>query len=120
MRVTRDPRAAEIERSEERVFLPGRENPVVLRRNSKALFLLQRVRDEAHRFAITYHRALARERARSALEPDARCRRRAPAAAAARLRQRPAHARATVEELGRVPGIAAGLAGRIKEQLATA
>ena len=52
------PRSAEIERSEERVFLPGQANPVVLRRNSNALFLLQRVRDEAHRFAITYHRKL--------------------------------------------------------------
>ena len=51
-------REAEIERSDERVFLPGRANPVVLRRNSNALFLLQRLRDEAHRFAITHHRKL--------------------------------------------------------------
>ena len=43
---------------EERVFLPGQSNPVILRRNSNALFLLQRVRDEAHRFAITHHRKL--------------------------------------------------------------
>ena len=41
---------------EERFFLPGRKNPVVLRRGSAALFLLERLRDEAHRFAITYHR----------------------------------------------------------------
>jgi excinuclease ABC subunit C len=40
------------------VFLPGQSNPVILRRNSNALFLLQRVRDEAHRFAITYHKKL--------------------------------------------------------------
>ena len=58
MRVSRDARATEIQRSDERVFTPGRRNPVVLRRNSNALFLLQRVRDEAHRFAITYHRKL--------------------------------------------------------------
>jgi len=58
MRVQTAPRSAEIERSEERVFLPGQSNPVVLRRNSNALFLLQRVRDEAHRFAITHHRKL--------------------------------------------------------------
>jgi excinuclease ABC subunit C len=50
------PRSSEIERSEERVFLPGQSNPVILKRNSNALFLLQRVRDEAHRFAITHHR----------------------------------------------------------------
>jgi excinuclease ABC subunit C len=58
MRVQAAPRSAEIERSEERVFLPGQTNPVVLKRNSNALFLLQRVRDEAHRFAITHHRKL--------------------------------------------------------------
>ncbi len=58
MRVQSAPRSAEIERSEERVFLPGQSNPVILKRNSNALFLLQRVRDEAHRFAITHHRKL--------------------------------------------------------------
>jgi len=58
MRVQAAPRSAGIERSEERVFLPGQANPVVLKRNSNALFLLQRVRDEAHRFAITHHRRL--------------------------------------------------------------
>ncbi len=40
----------------EEVFLPGREAALVLKRNSAALHLLQRVRDEAHRFAVTYHR----------------------------------------------------------------
>jgi excinuclease ABC subunit C len=58
MRVQAAPRSAEIERSEERVFLPGQSNPVILKRNSNALFLLQRVRDEAHRFAITHHKKL--------------------------------------------------------------
>ena len=57
-RVRASARSPEIQRSEERVFLPGQSNPVILRRNSNALFLLQRVRDEAHRFAITYHRKL--------------------------------------------------------------
>jgi excinuclease ABC subunit C len=38
------------------VWLPGRSDPVILPRASEALYLLQRVRDEAHRFAITYHR----------------------------------------------------------------
>ncbi|MEK6605999.1 MAG: helix-hairpin-helix domain-containing protein, partial [Nitrospirota bacterium] len=41
-----------------RIFLPGRMNPVVLRPSSPAPHLLQRIRDEAHRFAITYHRKL--------------------------------------------------------------
>lgn len=42
----------------EEIFLPGRENPVVLDRHRPALRLLQALRDEAHRFAVTYHRAL--------------------------------------------------------------
>src|SRR6185369_13020781 len=67
-RVERDATATEIRRRPERVFLPGRKNPVVLRTNSTALFLLQRVRDEAHRFANTYHRELRRrDRLRSGL-----------------------------------------------------
>ncbi len=43
-------------KAEDRVFLPGRKDPVYLSRWPAALFLLQRVRDEAHRFAVTYHR----------------------------------------------------------------
>lgn len=43
---------------EERIFLPGRKNPIILKPTSPATHLLQRIRDEAHRFAITYHRKL--------------------------------------------------------------
>jgi excinuclease ABC subunit C len=42
----------------ERVFLPNRKNPVILRPGSPALFMIQRIRDEAHRFAITFHKKL--------------------------------------------------------------
>ena len=42
----------------EEVFLPKQSKPVILPRNSSALFVFQRIRDEAHRFAITYHRKL--------------------------------------------------------------
>ncbi|MGV9616950.1 excinuclease ABC subunit UvrC [Nocardia xishanensis] len=41
----------------EEVWVPGEPDPVIMPRNSEALFLLQRVRDEAHRFAITFHRS---------------------------------------------------------------
>ncbi|MDE3035321.1 MAG: excinuclease ABC subunit UvrC [Nitrospirota bacterium] len=43
---------------DERIFLPGRKNPIILHAASPATHLLQRIRDEAHRFAITYHRNL--------------------------------------------------------------
>jgi excinuclease ABC subunit C len=60
---------SELARSPERVFLPGRKDPVVLRQNSAELFMIARLRDEAHRFAITFHRKLRRERNfRSVLE----------------------------------------------------
>ncbi len=55
-RVKANVRGRAVERSEERFFLPGRKNPLVLRRGSAALFLLERLRDEAHRFAISHHR----------------------------------------------------------------
>jgi excinuclease ABC subunit C len=48
--------SGEKHRTDERFFIPGRKNPVILPPNSPALFLLQRVRDEAHRFAVTYHK----------------------------------------------------------------
>ena len=48
----------------EEIWLPGDPDPVILPRNSPALFLLQQVRDEAHRFAITYHRQQRSKRMR--------------------------------------------------------
>lgn len=42
----------------EEVYLPNQSKPIILPRNSSALFVFQRIRDEAHRFAITYHRKL--------------------------------------------------------------
>jgi excinuclease ABC subunit C len=46
----------------EEVYVPGRSDPVRVPRGSEALYLLQRIRDEAHRFAITYHRQLRGKR----------------------------------------------------------
>ena len=50
--------AAGLAKRFEEVFLPGQRDPVRIPRDSEALYLLQQVRDEAHRFAITYHRQL--------------------------------------------------------------
>ena len=53
----------------EEVFVPARAEPIRIPRQSEALYLLQRVRDEAHRFAISYHRQLRGKRmTRSALD----------------------------------------------------
>ena len=46
----------------EEVFLPGRSAPIEVPRGSEALYLLQRIRDESHRFAISYHRQLRNKR----------------------------------------------------------
>jgi len=62
-------RSAAAERSPERVFVLGRKDPVILPQSSPELFVLTRVRDEAHRFAITFQQKLMRRRNfRSALQ----------------------------------------------------
>ncbi|TWJ18972.1 excinuclease ABC subunit UvrC [Geobacter argillaceus] len=113
-RVERDMVATEVERSDERVFLPGRKNPVVLRQNAPALLLLARIRDEAHRFAITYHQKLRGKKAlTSALDAIAGV---GPARRKELLKtfgSLEALLRATVEEIAAVKGIGQGLAAEI-------
>jgi len=108
-----------VEHSPERVFLPGRVNPVFLPRNSNGLFLLQRLRDEAHRFAVTHHRQRrTRASLTSALETipgigEKRCKVLLKHfGSLKRLRA------ATVEEVAGVTGISAELARRIAAALA--
>ena len=111
-------RGPEVARSPERIFLPGRKNPVVFGRGSSGLFLLQRIRDEAHRFAVTHHR---RRRTRATLASELESipgvgpkRRQALLrhfGSLKRLRQ------ATADEIARVPGIPRPLAGRIAQAL---
>ena len=57
-RVRANVRSQDVERTQERFYLPGRKNPVLLRDGSASLFMMERLRDEAHRFAIGYHRKL--------------------------------------------------------------
>jgi excinuclease ABC subunit C len=105
---------AESARSPERVFLPGRKDPVVLRQNSAELFLLARLRDEAHRFAIAFHRKLRRTRNfQSVLEEI-------PGVGAGRRRTLLRHfgslkrvKEATVEELAAVEGFGPGQAAKV-------
>lgn len=62
-------RDAESARSPERIFVVGRKDPIVLQQNSAEMFMLTRMRDEAHRFAITFQKQVLRKsRVRSALE----------------------------------------------------
>ena len=116
MRTKSDAFEEEVQHSSERVFLPGRKNPIVLARNSTALFLLQRIRDEAHRFAITYHRQLrSKEQFQSALEniPGV-----GPVTRKALLRHFGSLKKikaATIMELQEVPGISQKLAETIFE-----
>jgi excinuclease ABC subunit C len=105
-RVLANVRGKAVERSEERFFLPGRKNPVLLRQGSPALFMLERLRDEAHRFAITYHRKLrGKEALRSSLEDI-------PGVGPSRRKALIRHfgslkkvREATLEELKRMPGL---------------
>src|SRR5579884_2382126 len=46
----------------EEIFIPGSPDPIILPRSSQGLYLVQRIRDEAHRFGITYHRKLRSDR----------------------------------------------------------
>jgi excinuclease ABC subunit C len=103
----------------EEVWLPGEDAPVILPRSSEGLYLLQRVRDEAHRFAITYHRA-KRSKALAVSELDA-----VPGLGPARRATLLRHfgsvrkiAGATEGEIAELPGIGPRLATAVLAALA--
>ena len=104
------------EATDERVFLPGAKEPVELARHSAARHLLERVRDEAHRFAIAYHRK-ERGKIRSQLDaipgigPERRKRLLRTFGSVAGLRE------ASVEQIAAVPGIGRELALAIRAHL---
>jgi excinuclease ABC subunit C len=102
----------------EELFLPGISEPILLPPTSGALYLVQRLRDEAHRFAITYHRDLrAKASIRSAFDdlPGVGPKRKRALlrvfGSAKRVREAP------VEQIAAVPGIGPRLAATIKETL---
>jgi len=98
----------------EEVWVPGEADPVILPRNSEGLFMLQRLRDEAHRFAIAYHRSKRSKRmtasALDAVRGLGAARRKALVThfgSLARLRQ------ASLAEITAVPGIGAATAAAV-------
>ncbi|PWU25409.1 MAG: excinuclease ABC subunit UvrC [Candidatus Rokuibacteriota bacterium] len=110
--------AVALAKREEEVFVPGRSAPILLERNSAGLQLLQRVRDEAHRFAVGYHRTRRQARARESIFD------RLPGVGPARRRALLQHfgsaerfLEATREELEGVPGIPPKTARQIYAQL---
>jgi excinuclease ABC subunit C len=102
----------------EELFLPGKPEPILLPRAGQALYLVQRIRDEAHRFALTYHRSRrARAAMASVLEEIPGI---GPARRRALLRRFgsvEAIREASVEELAQVPGMTRAAAERLKAQL---
>ena len=103
----------------EEVWLPGQEDPVILPRTSEGLYLLQRIRDEAHRFAITHHRS---RRSKSMVESVlddvpglGEVRRKSLLRRFGSLKKLRA---ATVDEIAEVPGIGARTADAIVAALA--
>ena len=102
----------------EEVWVPAEADPVILPRNSEGLYLLQRVRDEAHRFAISYHRSKRSKRMTASALDSVRglgeSRRKALVThfgSLARIRQ------ASVEEITAVPGIGVATAAAVLEAL---
>ena len=109
---------AGLAKEREELFLPDRPDPIVLPPTSSALYLVQRLRDEAHRFAITYHRTLRdRRTVRSAFDdlPGVGPKRKRELlkvfGSIKRVRDAP------VEQIAAVPGIGRSLAERIKATL---
>jgi excinuclease ABC subunit C len=102
----------------EEVYLPDRAEPLLIPRGSEALFLLQHMRDEAHRFAITYHRTVRAKRAlRSPLDDVPGV---GPARKKALLRRFGSLARlrqASIEQIEATPGVGPAGAAAIYERL---
>ncbi|MEA3407465.1 MAG: excinuclease ABC subunit UvrC [Chloroflexota bacterium] len=109
---------AALAKREEALFVPGRAAPILLPRRSEALYLLQRIRDEAHRFAISYHRKLRRKKGMNSILEEI------PGVGPVRRQSLlktfgslEGIRKATVEELAVAPGMNRPVAERLKEYL---
>ncbi|HEV8638424.1 MAG TPA: excinuclease ABC subunit UvrC [Chloroflexota bacterium] len=102
----------------EEIFTPTSSEPVLLPRDSQALYLIQRIRDEAHRFALTYHRNVrGRRSVRSALDEIPGIGPKRKSALLKRFGSVRAIREASFDELVATPGVDAATATAIKEQL---
>ncbi|MFI9012000.1 excinuclease ABC subunit UvrC [Actinosynnema sp. NPDC053489] len=105
----------------EEVWVPGEPDPVILPRTSEALYLLQRVRDEAHRFAITYHRQKRSKRmTTSALDEVPGLGQTRKAALLKHFGSLKKLREASVEEISGVPGVGRRTAEAVHATLSTA
>lgn len=103
----------------EELWLPGADFPILLPRTSEGLFLLQRLRDEAHRFAITFHRQRrSKAMTRSELDGIPGLGQARQAALLRRFRSVAGMRAASLEQLQEVPGIGPALAQAIQTRLA--
>lgn len=117
-RVTANSSDSRIRKSDERVFLPGRRNPVVLKQNSAPLLLLAALRDEAHRFAIEYHRKLrSKDSASSELENIEGVGRQRRTALLRHFGSLKKLQQASIEEIAMAEGIHPAMAARIYAHL---
>jgi len=109
---------ASIAKENEDVFMPGRAEPVDIPKDSPALHTLQRARDEAHRFAISYHRRLrSRKGIASVLDDIPGIGPKRKKALLTRFKSVKGIKEASPEELGKTKGITLALARNIKEYL---
>ncbi len=109
---------ASLAKENEELFITQMSEPVVLPRSSPALFLVQRARDEAHRFAITYHRKVrSRESIRSALDDVPGIGPRRKRALMLRFGTVRAIREAALDDLAAAPGMTQSLAQKVKDYL---
>jgi excinuclease ABC subunit C len=110
--------AASLAKENEEVFVPGRSEPLSIPRTSTALHLLQRIRDEAHRFALGYHHKLRqKESISSALDSIPGIGPRRKKTLLNKFGSVRGIREASIDELSQVPGITGNLAAKIKEYL---